>query len=100
MQGVPVPVFGQKDEKRPVAQKIGSGTTFTAKAKGRGLEEKRGLAHFRWTNLQWYSLPVMASSKLVKTNSTWKSYSFTSLLHAHVWISLLALTIQIDFDFK
>lgn len=52
MQGVPVPVFGQKDEKRPVAQKIGSGTTFTAKAKGRGLEEKRGLAHFRWTNLQ------------------------------------------------
>ena len=44
--------FWAKDEKRPVAQKIASGTTFTAKAKGRGLEEKRGLAHFRWTNLQ------------------------------------------------
>ena len=52
MQGVPVPVFGQKMRKDLLHKKIGSGTTFTAKAKGRGLEEKRGLAHFRWTNLQ------------------------------------------------
>lgn len=52
MQGVPVPVFGQKMRKDLLHKKNGSGTTFTAKAKGRGLEEKRGLAHFRWTNLQ------------------------------------------------